>query len=213
MSIEAIGWALNDAPIPRDRGDAASLAAVLIGLANHADPNGRHAFPSIEKLIHYTRLSERTVRSALRSLQALNLICPSDPAVIAAHIKRADRRPNGYDLALRPFTEPEDTHHHGLRALPPVDQHEGQITRLRPARNGFTRGSTRPRTVLNPPENRPSREPAPEARSPRPPCGECDARDSDPISARVIWLDEDRTRSVLCARCHPRAIGAGEAAQ
>ncbi|XVV04060.1 helix-turn-helix domain-containing protein [Actinosynnema sp. CA-248983] len=102
MSIEAINWALNDAPIPRDRGDAASLAAVLIGLANHADPNGRHAFPSIEKLIHYTRLSERTVRSALRSLQALKLIRPSDPAVIAAHIKRADRRPNGYDLALRP---------------------------------------------------------------------------------------------------------------
>jgi len=39
------------------------------------------------------------------------------------------------------------------------------------------------------------------------PCGECDARPSDPISARVVWLDADRTRSQRCPRCHPHATG------
>lgn len=40
MSVEAIHWALNAAPIPRDRRDASSLAIVLVGLANHADSDG-----------------------------------------------------------------------------------------------------------------------------------------------------------------------------
>jgi hypothetical protein len=55
MSIEAINWALNKAPIPTDRKDASSLASVLIGLANHADPDGRNAFPSVDRLTRYTR--------------------------------------------------------------------------------------------------------------------------------------------------------------
>lgn len=64
MSIEAISWALNRAPIPTGRRDASTLASVLIGLANHADPDGRNAFPSVARLVRYTRLAERTVRSA-----------------------------------------------------------------------------------------------------------------------------------------------------
>jgi hypothetical protein len=40
VSIEAIHWALNAAPIPHDRRDASSLAMVLVGLANHVDPDG-----------------------------------------------------------------------------------------------------------------------------------------------------------------------------
>lgn len=40
-------------------------------------------------------------------------------------------------------------------------------------------------------------------------CGQCDARDSDPVSARVVWLDEDHTQSVPCPRCHPSAAGTG----
>lgn len=73
MSIEAIHWALNAAPIPRDRRDASSLAMVLVGLANHADPDGCNAFPSLARLAGYTRLSERSVRYALRALEELGL--------------------------------------------------------------------------------------------------------------------------------------------
>ena len=48
MSVEAISWALNLAPVPRDRGGKPNPAckAVLIGLANHAGPDGKEAFPS-----------------------------------------------------------------------------------------------------------------------------------------------------------------------
>lgn len=216
MSIEAIHWALNVAPIPRDRRDASSLAVVLVGLANHADPDGRNAFPSTATLARYTRLSERSVRYALRSLQDLDLIRDSDPEIVAAYVKRADRRPNGYDLAMHHV---EAVHNNGGsvdstpregHGLPPVDRHGRQTLPVRGANKDATGGRACPRTVLNQPRNRPARERAPEARSPLPPpCGQCDARPDDPVSARVVWLDTDRTLSALCPRCHPSARPTG----
>ncbi|MGW4395144.1 helix-turn-helix domain-containing protein [Amycolatopsis nivea] len=134
MSIEAINWALKHARIPVDRRDSSSLAVVLIGLANHADPDGRNAFPSLTTLAGYTRLSERSVRYALRGLEKLGLIVPADPRIVAAHVQRADRRPNGYDLRM---TTPEridssdraagDEHPASSQgqALPPAEQHGG----------------------------------------------------------------------------------------
>ncbi|MDQ3576794.1 MAG: hypothetical protein M3443_04160 [Actinomycetota bacterium] len=50
MSIEALNWALTAAPIPTDRKDASTLAFVLVALANHADPDGGEAFPSVERM-------------------------------------------------------------------------------------------------------------------------------------------------------------------
>ena len=99
MSIEAITWALNTAPIPSGR-NAATLAFVLVGLANHADPDGHNAFPAVATLVRYTRLSERSVQYALRNLEDLRLITPSDPDIVAAYVKRADRRPQGWDLPV-----------------------------------------------------------------------------------------------------------------
>jgi hypothetical protein len=49
MTIEAIAWALNTAPIPTGR-NASTLAFVLVGLANHADPGGSNAFPAAATL-------------------------------------------------------------------------------------------------------------------------------------------------------------------
>ena len=107
MSIEALNWAWNLAPVPYDQPNPdkpgrpnPACAAVLVGLANHADPDGTGAFPSVARLVRYTRLSERTVRGALDRLEADGIIRPCDPAVIAAKIKRADRHPKGYDLGL-----------------------------------------------------------------------------------------------------------------
>ncbi len=102
MSVEAISWALNLAPVPRDKGGKRNSAckAVLIGLANHAGPDGTAAFPSVRTLVRYTDLSERTVRTALDRLEAEGIIRPCDPAIIAAKIKRADQRPQGWDLAM-----------------------------------------------------------------------------------------------------------------
>ena len=64
--VEVISWALNLAPVPADRGGQPSSACkfVLVGLANHAGPDGTGAFPSVATLVRYTGLAERTVRPA-----------------------------------------------------------------------------------------------------------------------------------------------------
>lgn len=61
MSIEALNWALNY------RLDEPAMKAVLIGIANHANPKGE-AWPSIERLCLYSGYSESTVRRAIKSL-------------------------------------------------------------------------------------------------------------------------------------------------
>ena len=102
MSVEALSWALNLAPVPADAGGKpnSACAFVLAGLANHAGPDGTAAFPSVDTLVRYTRLSERTVRTALDRLEAAGVIAPCAPEIVAAHIWRADRRPQGWNLDL-----------------------------------------------------------------------------------------------------------------
>ena len=73
---------------------------MLVGLANHAGLDGTGAFPSVATLVRYTGLSERTVRTCLDRLEAAGIISPGDPDIVAARIKRADRRPQGWDLNL-----------------------------------------------------------------------------------------------------------------
>lgn len=216
MSVEAIAWALNDAAIPADRRDASSLAIVLVGLANHSDPQGRNAFPAVATLVRYTRLSPRSVQYALRALEELRLIAPSDPEIVAAHLKRADRRPNGWDLAIHNSIH-RVVHNHGSGAqtLHP-EPADGVQARPGGVQTTTSRGaSTAHEPSPNRPENRPTRH-APAQRiaaqavttvRPRPigpPCGQCDARVTDPITARVVWLDADHIESVRCSRCHPQ---------
>jgi pyocin large subunit-like protein len=86
VSVEAISWALNLAPVPADSGGQPSSACkfVLVGLANHAGPDGVGAFPSVATLVRYTGLSERTVRTCLDRLEAAGIIRPCDPDIVAA---------------------------------------------------------------------------------------------------------------------------------
>ncbi|MEU0529106.1 helix-turn-helix domain-containing protein [Amycolatopsis tolypomycina] len=224
MSIEAIAWALNDAPIPRDRRDASSLAMVLVGLANHADPDGRNAFPSNATLIRYTRLSERSVRGILRTLEDLGLIHSSDPDIVAAYIRRPDRRPNGYDLNIsltsvdnsaNPVDNSARTGDSEGQSLPPADQHEGQPAQLRGAHHDTTGGTHCPRTVQEPSLNRPPRTRATssvgasagagERIAVPPPCGHCDARPGDTIAARTIPVPGSNAVR-RCPRCHPTEL-------
>jgi hypothetical protein len=102
VSVEAMSWVLNLAPVPADRGGQPSSACkfVLVGLANHAGPDGTGAFPPVATLVRYTGLSERTVRTCLDRLEAEGIIRPCDPDIVAARIKRTDRRPKGWNLDL-----------------------------------------------------------------------------------------------------------------
>lgn len=235
VSIEAINWALNHAPdfADHDRRQRPHLVLVLIGLANHADPEGRNAFPAIATLCRYTRLSESTVRRCLQQLTDLGVIRLADPDVVAAHIRRADRRPTGYDLlmtARRPAGSSSGGDNSSKSGDSPGDgvsygPADSSVSGVSYGPGGVSYQATRgvisgrkgprydTRTVLEPSGNRPARERAPEARSLRlarpalpPPCGQCDARPGDPVSARVVWLNADRTESQRCPRCHPNPL-------
>jgi len=86
-------------PVPADRGvqPSSTYKFVLVGLASHAGRDGTGAFPSMATLVRYTGLSERTARTCLDWREA-GVIRPCDRDVVAARIKRADRRPKGWDL-------------------------------------------------------------------------------------------------------------------
>jgi len=60
-------------------------------------PASKPPFPSAATLVRYTGLAERTVRTCLDRLAAEGIISPCDPGIVAARIKRAARRPQGWD--------------------------------------------------------------------------------------------------------------------
>ena len=68
MSIEAYKWALD-----LDHGNP-THKAVLLGMANHADPTGTNCFPSIDRIARYTALHERTVRRAINEMVEIGLL-------------------------------------------------------------------------------------------------------------------------------------------
>ncbi|OKI53801.1 helix-turn-helix domain-containing protein [Micromonospora sp. CB01531] len=119
MSIEAVSWALSEAPdVPP------SCLAVLIGLANHAHADGRGAFPSQERLAFYARKSVRAVRNDLAELARVGLIRRGDQR--HASLLPADRRPIVWDLAMqrrRPLPAALETA--GRAAVGPPDRGPG----------------------------------------------------------------------------------------
>lgn len=103
MSIQALTWAIEDAPdVPPH------LVSSLIALANHADRNGRGAYPSQETVADYTRKSPRQAKRDLDDLQSRGLIRPGDQRFVA-HV-RPDRRPIVWDLAIELVKPRGDTH-------------------------------------------------------------------------------------------------------
>lgn len=95
MSVEAIAWVLNHAPV-----ESPVSKLVLVALANHAHPDGSAAFPSVATICRYTCLSERSVRQHLDSLEKHGIIKRCDQRIVAAYIDRTDRRPIGYDIVM-----------------------------------------------------------------------------------------------------------------
>lgn len=67
MSVEAITWAFKT-PC-----GSASIKAVLVALADHADAEGI-AWPCISRIVQMTELNRKTIISALAALQTLGLI-------------------------------------------------------------------------------------------------------------------------------------------
>lgn len=95
MSIEVVAWALNEARV-EDPG----TAAVLVGLANHADPDGTNAWPSVDRLAYYARMSPRSVRRHLGKLIADGVIAVDEDTRVRDAKTRADQRPTVYRLLM-----------------------------------------------------------------------------------------------------------------
>ena len=68
MSNIALSWAF------KCHVGNASAKAVLVYLADRADDDGTAAYPKIATIVNVTELSERTVRTALKTLQERGFI-------------------------------------------------------------------------------------------------------------------------------------------
>ncbi|MEU1641409.1 helix-turn-helix domain-containing protein [Micromonospora zamorensis] len=170
MSIEAVAWALNDAP------DVPPTALVtLLGLANHAHPDGRAAWPSQTRLAHYGRKGVRAVQRDLAELESRGLIRRGNQR----HVQHmpADRRPVVWDLAIerrretpaqlsnlaepqsgRPGELREPVDNRGVVSVAPVRRHVAEdVTTRRPRRNDTSSTTYEPSLTL--------KEPSPRARS------------------------------------------------
>lgn len=103
MSIQAVSWALEDAvgldPVTGAQVDVPSqCVAVLVALANRAGEDGRDAYPSVHRLAHAARKSERSVQRDLETLEELGVIRKGDQRAVFRF--RPDRRPTVWDLAM-----------------------------------------------------------------------------------------------------------------
>jgi hypothetical protein len=136
MSVQAMAYAL------RQRSAADPTARhVLLCMANYANADGRAAFASVATLAEDTGLSQRAVQYKIRELERLGLIWPGNQLVAAAHIRRGDKRPCVYDLAitddqLRPqqaVHNPVDKPPNGVHHVHPVNGHGVQMTTERGA--------------------------------------------------------------------------------
>ncbi len=88
---------LNDAPnLP------SHLVMTLMGLANHADRDGRGAYPSQRVMAGYARKDERRIRRDLAELSELGLVSRGDQRMVS-HLP-PHRRPIVYDLAVDKYT-------------------------------------------------------------------------------------------------------------
>ena len=77
---------------------SSNIKFILLELADHADPDGRHVFPSQEFIARRTGYSVRQIRRILHELEGLGL---SEPV---AHRKGGRGMATEYDLHLDPST-------------------------------------------------------------------------------------------------------------
>ncbi len=142
MSVQALVWVFEQCPdLPKH------LVATMLGLANHADENGRGAHPSQDLLAWYTRKGERSCRRDLEQLEELGLISRGDQR--KALWLSPDKRPVVWDLAMHRRREPRPepkTAGRPKRAVKP------QVSNG--AKNGGTSTSTGKKGRGRPPKNR-----------------------------------------------------------
>ncbi|MBV7412320.1 helix-turn-helix domain-containing protein [Dermabacteraceae bacterium TAE3-ERU27] len=147
MSLDAVLWALRDADPP----DAISHV-ILIGIANHANPDGTAAYPTVETLSKYAHCGRRTVFSKLRLLEECGLIRRGDQRLVA-HL-RAGYRPIVWDVAVG-AKEAESDQESEVQNVHPADSEvHGGASRGAPS--GISGVHTSAHITVLKPSNKPS---------------------------------------------------------
>lgn len=177
MSVQAIAWVLDHCPV---RG---TDRLVLLSLANHADPTGANAWPSLPTIAREAGgpedpLDRRTVQRSLhRLIDAGHVSVRRQAGGLAGTETRY--RPNLYTLSMRPWPRG------GAGTAPDVGSGA--------ARETVRGGADAARTVLDPSSNPPT--PLDAASDDRiGPCPECHDH------GMVIGPDDLARR---CPRCFP----------
>lgn len=94
MAIEVIVLVLNAKF--EDKNDK----YVMLGMANHAHPDGTKCYPSVKRIAIYTGLGESTIRSKLKNLRNQEIIRIEAPS--------SHHRPTEYSINLQLLKEMED---------------------------------------------------------------------------------------------------------
>jgi hypothetical protein len=102
VSAEAISWALNLAPVPAGRGAAVHRVQVRARRPGQPRMAGRHR--RIPLSGHAGQLHRAVGADGTHlpgpAAATEGIISRCDPNIVAARIKRVDRRPQGWDLNL-----------------------------------------------------------------------------------------------------------------
>lgn len=77
-----------------------SARLVLLAIADRADEDGHDAWPSLAWLASKAKVSERTVRRALRELEAMGELRTGRQRGGSTYT-RPDRRPNAYQIVMK----------------------------------------------------------------------------------------------------------------
>lgn len=171
---------------------SASRKAVLLCLAEHANPDGEMAFPSVARIAQETELGESTVRESLAWLRSERLITQTRrpghhrPATYAVNLDRLE------DLQLVEVYKEADLQ----RAAPDLQQAASDLQLL----------ESRPPTAGPEPSLNPSEEPSEE--------------ETQPSALRLSVFADGRIRTgrlhsrlssqILTRRAPPEALDTGE---
>lgn len=93
LSIKAVSWALNEAPV-----EAPVHVLILVAMAERCHDDGTEARQSAATIASKARVSQRTVQRELKVLEQLGVIRRGDQSLNGN--LPANRRPVVYDLAL-----------------------------------------------------------------------------------------------------------------
>lgn len=139
MSMKALEWAMYDVPAEMAKG---SLLRILLALADHADTEGRGAFPSQKRLCALTGYSRRTIQHGLHDLESSGLIVKGDQR-LTEHYGR--HRPIVWNLSMEDFrgakTAPLKKNESEAQHTTPQNSQEAQLGAQKTAVRGAIRGA------------------------------------------------------------------------